>query len=139
MFSSVDWVGVVLAALAAFAVGGVWFAPPVFGNRWGALVKAYAKLSDDDMKPSAPPMIFWLVGAFINAITFDVLMGAAQAYTIKDGLVIGGLIGLGIGLPLASWPVIFARQPRALWFINVGAFTAMQLVMGLVLGARAAA
>ena len=138
MFSQVDWVGVVLAALAAFGVGSIWFAPPVFGNRWGRAIKSWTRLTDRDLRPVPLLMVAWLVGAFANAVAIDVLLDLARAYTAKEGLTIGAFIGVGIGVPLTAWPVLFARQPRTIWLLNAGAFILMQLAIGTILGARAA-
>jgi hypothetical protein len=41
--SDIEWVAVVVAAVAGFAVGSVWFAPPVFGNYWAGHVSRYTQ------------------------------------------------------------------------------------------------
>src|SRR5580765_953604 len=34
----VNWLAVLVAAVLKFVIGGVWYSPPVFGPRWGAIV-----------------------------------------------------------------------------------------------------
>jgi hypothetical protein len=33
---SLNWLAVIVAALAYFAIGAVWYAPPVLGKTWAA-------------------------------------------------------------------------------------------------------
>ena len=44
-----DWLRLGLASLAGFVIGGVWYAPGVFGTRWAAL----AGLSRDRLEGGA--------------------------------------------------------------------------------------
>ena len=33
-FGDLNWLAVVVAAVAYFLLGGIWYAPPVMGNAW---------------------------------------------------------------------------------------------------------
>ena len=33
-FAGVNWLAVIVAAVAGLVVGFIWYAPPVFGRRW---------------------------------------------------------------------------------------------------------
>ncbi len=36
VLSDLNWLAVIVAALAYFAIGALWYAPPVFGKAWMA-------------------------------------------------------------------------------------------------------
>lgn len=36
LLGDLNWLAVLVAALAYFAVGALWYAPPVFGKTWAA-------------------------------------------------------------------------------------------------------
>ena len=57
------------------------------------------------------------------------------ADSVWDGALTGLVLGIGLGATLNTWPVILARMPRTWWMLNNGAFLAMQLAMGAILGA----
>ena len=72
-FSDVNWLSVIVSALAAFAVGSLWYSPLMVGKRWQKEVG----LSDESMKNANMGMIFG--GAFvlnvIGAIALELLIG----------------------------------------------------------------
>jgi hypothetical protein len=54
-----NWVAIIVAAIAVLIVGFVWYLPPLFGRRWAGLVKQYGRpFADnpmlDPMQPANP-------------------------------------------------------------------------------------
>lgn len=47
--SLINWAAVIVAALSAFLVGGIWYSPVLFANAW----IADNKLNPDDLKASS--------------------------------------------------------------------------------------
>ncbi|MEX2210944.1 MAG: DUF1761 domain-containing protein [Gaiellaceae bacterium] len=136
-FDDLNWVAVLVAWLAAFAIGSVWYAPPVLGNRWAGYVTGFTRMSKEELAAGsmAAALPKWLVGMAVNAIALALALEAMGADSVGDGIVAGLVLGIGLGATLMSWPVIFARMPLGLWAINTGAFLAMQVAMGAILGA----
>ena len=77
----------------------------------------------------------WLTSIAINAIVLALAIELGGADSVWDGALLGLVLGIGLGATLNTWPVIFARMPRTWWMLNNGAFLAMQLAMGAILGA----
>jgi hypothetical protein len=135
-FEDLNWLAVVVATLAAFAVGSVWYAPPVFGRIWAAQVTRWTGRTEEELGEggAAPALAKWLVGMFVNAVVLALALEAMGGDSIGDGIVAGLVLGLGFGVTVLAWPVIFAGAPTAWWLINTGSFLAMQTVAGAILG-----
>src|SRR3546814_16071041 len=56
---AVNWLGVVLAALAGFVVGGIWYGP-VMGKKWMGAVG----LTEEDAKSANMGMVYGCAFAF---------------------------------------------------------------------------
>jgi hypothetical protein len=132
-FFQIDYVGVFVAAIAGLLIGAVWYLPATFGARWGALVKRYTGLTDEDLRPDPPRHLsMWFIGALLNAAVLAALARTVGADTALEGAMLGVAVWIGFGATFSSWPVIFARQPWDLWAINNGAFLLMQVVMAVI-------
>jgi hypothetical protein len=134
MLAQVNWLHVIVAMVAAFIVAFIWYLPPIFGLRWGNLVKSYAGLSDAQLSAQLPQkMLLWLIGFLVNALVLELLIRALNIGEAQDALLLGVLVWLGFGATFSSWPPIHANQPWGVWLINNGAFLIMQLVMSVIL------
>ena len=58
MFETVNWLAVTVAALATFLIGGPWYSPVLFRNRW------QREMGVTDMKPGHPLRVFGLAYLF---------------------------------------------------------------------------
>jgi len=127
----VNYLAVGLAALSAFLLGGLWYSPALFANKWAAL----SGVSEEKLKSGSMAMIFG--GAFLlNLVAAYVL---AMFIGPAAGLQIATLAGFSVGLcwVATSFGVsyLFERRPLGLWLINAGYFTLHFTVMGAILGA----
>lgn len=128
MHLTISWLGVLLAALSSFLVGGIWYGP-LFGKRW----QIEAGLSDEDMKRGKLPVIFG-VSFLLNIVAaglFAVFIGP------KPGLLRAVEAGAAIGLGLVAtsfWiSYLFARRSLLLGLIDGGYMTLRFVVYGLVI------
>ena len=92
VLSEINYLAVIVAALAYFAWGAIWYAPPVMGNTWQKAVG----LSQEQLRPN--PMIF--IGTYIAyilmALTLAAIARSTGASDFGDGLVLGLFVGIGI-------------------------------------------
>ena len=119
-----------LAALAAFAVGGLWYAPPVFGRVWQRL----AGLSDDDLRARSLGAVFG--GSFACSLVAAAVLAPFIGADAGPGFgaLAGALAGLGwvaTGMVTTS---LFERRPVALALLNGGYQTVSLTAMGLIIG-----
>ena len=129
-WSSVQYLGVVLSGVAAFAFGAFWYG--VLGERW---MKAVGRTKEDIAADKSPlPFVIAFGSGVLAAAVLGVLMRLAGLSGPVDGLLLGLAIG---GLVAAPWIILhyaFAGRQRDLWWID-GAHTALSLALaGLILG-----
>ena len=127
-----EYLNVLVAAIAAFAIGAVWYG--VFANQW---LEASGTPTGDDGKPtnSSNPM------TYVTAMIFTIIVAGMMRHVFELGGVTtmgkGFVSGLGIGLFLITpWMGIhctFSVKPRALLLIDGGYATIGCATIGLVL------
>jgi hypothetical protein len=125
----VNFLAVGLAALSAFALGGLWYSL-LFAKAW----MASTGQSEEKLKSGNPAIIFG--GAFllnlIAAFVLAMFIGPMEIH-------FAALAGLAVGLcwVAASLGVnyLFERRPLGLWLINGGYFTLQFTAMGAIIGA----
>lgn len=125
----VNYLAVLLAALSAFVLGGIWYSA-IFSQKWMALTGQ----SEETLKSGNPAVIFG--GAFVlNLIAAWVLAMFLGPMPLRYA----ALAGLSVGLcwVAASLGVnyLFERRPLGLWLINGGYFTLQFTAMGAIIGA----
>jgi len=125
----VNYIAVVLAALSAFLLGGLWYSV-LFGRKWMVLTGQ----SEEKLKSGNPAIVFG--GAFLlNLIAAWVL----AMFIGPQDLRFGAAAGLSVGLCWVSASLgvnyLFERRPLGLWLINGGYFTVQFAVMGAIIGA----
>lgn len=128
---SINWLAVVVSAILAFVLGGVWYGP-VFGKAW----QHHEGLSDEELQNGPMPLIFG--GAFVlnlvMATTLALLLQLHPAPALVSGFTAGGLLGLTLIATSYGISYLFGRKPLALWFIDAGYMVVFMALMGAILG-----
>jgi hypothetical protein len=134
-----NWLAVVVAGVAGFFVGGIWYARPVFGNAWGraaGLLDASNALTETGkIHAKRHPASAFLLGIPLSIVAAAALswwLGPAPA---RDQAVLHGAVA-GAAFVATSFGINygFAGRTKALWLIDSGYHIAQFAVMGLVLG-----
>ncbi len=131
-FSGINWFAVIVAAVSAFALGAVWYGP-IFGKRWQTLTQ----LSDEELADANMAMVFGT--SFVLTLIISFALAAMIAAVLPaPNLVSGLLLGLEMSVVFVATSFginyLFARQPMALYGIDVGYMVAMFVLMGAILG-----
>jgi hypothetical protein len=125
---TIEWLPAFIAAISAFAVGGLWYSPVLFGKAW----QKEAGLSDERLAASNKVKIF--------GVSFVLCLVAAAAFSAVVGPEPGAFMALhsGIGVGLAwvatSFGVnyLFELKSLKLWLINSGYHSVQFTIYGLV-------
>jgi len=123
----INWLGVLLAALATFAVGGLWYSV-LFAKAW----QREAGVTDEQLKHGTVRVF---VGSFLLALVMAVVLAA---FIGDAGAGFGTLAGLAAGVAWVAAALginyLFERRSLTLFAINasynVVAFTAMGAIIG---------
>ena len=131
-FEFVNWWGVLAATMASFLLGGVWYAPSVFG-RFG--VSEAEKAATPSTGQRNVQLIFVIAFLFqwLTASLLAAVLGPNS--TIRDGVIIGVLIGCFFVTTAMGMSAIFDRRPVVRIFVN-GSYHIVSLsLMGELIGA----
>ncbi|MCI4371595.1 MAG: DUF1761 domain-containing protein [Thermoplasmata archaeon] len=141
MASLVDtnWVAVIVTAIVAFVLGGIWYSRAVFGKAWmAALGRTEADM--EAMRKKAPKgIVGGLIGAIIAAFVLSLFLNYARAANfglpsgVVGGIVVGFLAWLGFVATGTISGAIFEGRPGKLVGINIGYSFVQFLLMGAIL------
>ena len=94
IIENVNWLAVIVGAVASFALGALWYSPKIFGKKWMEGVG----LTPEDTKMGASPMIAQGAGTFLLAwvigvteITQNIMLAILIALTIAVIIKANGL------------------------------------------------
>lgn len=126
------WLQILVAGIAYFALGAVWYAPPVFGNYWAAQHKV--EMTEESKKKM--PMLF--AGTFLLGLLMATGMGLALHAMQAPGTCMNGLkTGLFVGGAFCALPIgvnyLYTAKPFRLWLVDSGYHVIGLMIMGIIL------
>jgi len=138
ILSELNWLAILVAFVAFFVIGAIWFAPKTFYPLW---VKAMG--SDPQKSPNAHGMALTfgltalgaLVQVVATAIVIHFVSAASGPVGPLGGAVTGLLLGVGIAAASSLSHRLFGGQGLRVWIIEVGGDVVSLTVAGLILGA----
>jgi len=132
LLADLNWLAVVVAGLAYFALGGLWFMPRVFGDRWAS---SMGWEPTDEDKPGPAVYIGPLVTCLIATIALAMLARAAGADSWSEGIVLGLVAGIGIaGTVLFVSGCFDPKKPKPMaWFAITGGYHAVGLLIAAII------
>ena len=127
-FAAVSWLGALIAGIAFFAIGGVWYGP-LFGDQW---MRATG-MTEERARESNLVMIFGgtLVLEVIAAVGLSAILGEDVAP--PAGALAGLWVGLLVAVPVLLVQALYERKTMILWALNGGYNVVGFVLMGLVL------
>jgi hypothetical protein len=136
-FGSVNYVAVLVAAIAAWLAGAAWYG--AFGRTWMAAWGITPEMKQASMQqPGAYlPFIYAFAGEVIMAWTLAGVMihATGSQGSVRAGLISGALCWLGFVMPVTLVNYSFARRSMRLVLIDCGHWLVVLLLMGAILGA----
>ena len=129
----VNYLAVLVSAVAIFMLGGLWYSPVLFAKKWVALQGK----SMEEMSGGARPSLYAQV--FICGLLTAAVMAVVQAHmpqpSLAHGLIIGFLAWLGFAGATSYGTALFSFKPKALWAIDTGFNLVSFMLAGAILGA----
>ena len=139
MQSDVNYIAVVVAAVANMALGALWFGP-LFGKQW---VKASGitseRMEEAKKKGMASNYFLMFIGSLLTAYILSHIVIFADAYPyleISDmwlGLSAGFVSWMGFVAPVTIGVVLWEGKSWRHWLITYGFHLAGLLLMGVML------
>jgi hypothetical protein len=129
MDMQLSFLGLSVAALSTFLLGGLWYSPAVFGKAW---MKENG-LTEEEVKKGNKVKIFGLafILAIISAINLAMFMGPETNPAM--GALWGFLAGTGWVATFVGTHYLFERKSFTLFLINAGYSIVALTIMGIIL------
>jgi hypothetical protein len=132
VLSDLNWLAVIVAGIAYFAVGAIWYAPPVFGNAW-------QRSTGLGMPEGERPGPQYYYGPFLTCLLAAIAVGMIAKATgsdgVGDGIVLGLVAGIGIaGAVLAVTGLFDTKKPdpKVSTAISIGYHLVGLVVAGVI-------
>ena len=120
-------IGILLAAIAAYALGILWYSPWFLGKPWNRLANV-----PDGSRPlwlMIPPFVGWVLIAYVLSLVL-VAMGAYSPWQGVEGAF---WAWLGLTMPFGMFLVVYERRPIALFLIDQVYYLLALMMMGAML------
>lgn len=130
--NNINWVAVLVAGLAYFFLGALWYSKLLFAPKWIELLKIDVH-APDAKKGVAPIMIGSLICMLLISAGLAILIDRMDLYGWQSGVKLGALTGLGFSSFAISINYLYERKPIGLFLINAGYATIGQIVACVIL------
>jgi hypothetical protein len=126
----VNWLAVIVAAVASFAVGAGWYT--VLANQWlAAIGKTKDQINSKDVSPYAWSIVVQLIMAYFIALLTPAIFGETN---VVNGLLCGAHMWLGFVITSMIQGHRYEGAPWSRTVIDGGYLLAVLLVQGLIIG-----
>ncbi len=132
--SNINFLALLVSAIASFALGALWYSPVLFSKVW----QKAAGLTEDNLKNTNMALIFGSSFALILLMDFGlavILQGhAGRDITAWSGALYGLLIGLFFVATSYGINMLYQRKSFVLWAIDSGYQVLYLAMTGAILG-----
>ena len=126
VLGDLNWLAVIVATLAYFLLGAVWYAQAVFGKAWQ---RSSGITVEPDQRPGAAFYIIPLITCFLMTLATAMIATTTGSSTVGDAIVLGLVVGVGFAASLSLLGSAFGNYPQpGVYF----AITAGYHLVGLV-------
>jgi len=116
MLQGINWLAVLVAGVAGYLLGVIWYTPAVFGKRW---VAALGK-NPEDLGSPAVPLIVSAVTTALTCLCLALLLRGLGIESLAAGVVCGIVIGCGIVFTSMLSDYLFQSKSMTLLWIQGG-------------------
>lgn len=134
MIVPVNYLAVVVAAVAAMVVGMAWYSPLLFGKQWMRL-RGIDPASMQGMKFPAGLMVQELVATLVMAFVISQFAAWLGAGSALAGIVLGLWLWVGFVATVMFGATLWEKYPLGLFVINAGLRLVNIVLMAVIISA----
>jgi hypothetical protein len=134
-FAEVNTLAVLVAGLATFLLGGVWYTA-LFGKKWQQLM-GFTPEMVKELQAKMKPLVFFggmIICYLVVAAVMGVLVSTFNITGWLDGLVFGLLLWLGVAAPIGFTHHLSNAKPISVFLINISYEFLFLAMCGAILG-----
>jgi len=128
----VNWLAIIIAAIANMIIGFLWYGTWAFGKSWMTL----SGRTMGEGFPAGPGPLYAMTAAaaIVQAITMSWFVIQTGANSGAAGAIIGLYVGLGFVATAMFAEVLFAGRHPRLFAITAGYSVVAAIVQGIIIG-----
>ena len=134
-FNHINYLAVLVAGVASFALGAIWYSPVMFAKRW----QNKLGFTDEYLRQANMPLVMggslvmMIIMALGNAILQQAIYGADG--NLELGLKTGLMIGLFFSATTLAINYFYQRKSLMLWLIDALYQVFFCAIAGAIIGA----
>lgn len=133
--ADLNWVAILVAAVAHFLLGGLWYSPMLFAKPF---MTGIGK-TEEELRSGAKPSALMYGGAFTGGLVKSAGLALVLAWIgdlgVAESALVGVLIGLAIHGAAVATNSLFEGRHRNLVVVGVGYDTVGLAIAGAIIGA----
>lgn len=129
--ASINYWAVLVAAVASFVLGGLWYSPLLFHRPWAQATG----VSEAQLQGSHMGLIFGVSFVLQLIAAFVLAMFLGPTADLAFGVAAGAMVGIAWVATAFGVVYLFERRPMQLFWVNAGYQMAAYPLMGAILGA----
>jgi hypothetical protein len=130
-----NYLAILVAAIVAFLIGGLWYSPFLFAKQWMA---AHAHTPEDvaKMKADAPrAYAISFVAFLVMGAILQLLLNHLGVQTWQGGVLWAAHIWLGVAATIGLMANVYSGKKFSIFVIDTGYQLVYLVAMGAILGA----
>ena len=124
---------ILAAGVASVLIGWVWYHPKVFGSAWMRMSAVTPEQAERGKKMMPLFALIALVGGMLTAWVMSYIALAWGFYDLIGAVELGVWTWLGFVAPTMLGMVLWEHKPLSLYFLNVGYWLVVFIVMAIIL------
>ena len=129
---AIDWLGVLIAVVAAQALGFLWYGPR-FSKQWmAALGKTQEEIQAEG--PGAAIAVS-IIASLLNALGIAIILTMSDTPDLVSGIKIGLLTSVGFAAAAVVTNAMFEGRPPILMWLYASYLVLSITMMGAIIGA----
>lgn len=129
-FAALNGWAILVAAMAGFVVGGLWYSPALFQRAWAGA----AGVDEARLAAGGAGKVFGLSFVLLLLAAFVLALFLGPQRDLAFGITAGLLVAVGWVATSLGVLYLFERRPLAHFWINAGYLTVTFAAMGAILG-----
>ncbi len=132
IFSTMNWLAILVAAIAYFMLGAIWYSKALFGSKWAALVGL--NMNDPDKsKGMAKMMVGTFVLILVTCIGIAFFVNRIDLTVLMSGIKLGLITGICFATTAVSISFIYESRPTGLYFIDCGYHLVGHIIAAIII------
>ena len=127
-----NYIAVIVAAIASMALGALWYSPVLFGKQWMAMIGLSEQDMEEGKKKMGKSYAIMFIGSLVASGVLAMLADRLGKSTFNDALMFGFFVWLGFYATSTLGSVLWEGRPWKLWCINNGFNLVMLLVVSAI-------